>query len=201
MNFQEMVDTVAVDTKRPDQGELISLKLREATLWAHLKDFWRRDIQEKVLNFVSDTTPLGAWKGQVLQDCDLPKVRKISYWRKFDPNTCCAGAYLKPVEPDNLFDTFNRQKTDRYYLSGKVINWISCTQDKAHIVGYWAYPNINIAGYDSWIADQQPFAITNYAASLVFGKIGQQDESKKSLAIALEQLAELAINEVESQGR
>lgn len=196
MNFQELITAVAVITKRPDQGDLITLKLQEATLWAHLEDFWRRDLQEKALTY---TTP--AFKGQILVDCDLPKLRKISYWRKFDPVHCCVGDYLKPVEPDNLIDEFSRQKINKYYLAGGVINWISSTCDKAHAIGYWAYPNINIAGYKSWIADEQPFILIHWAAAQVLISIGKKDEGNAELGLATTMMRILQTNEVESQGR
>lgn len=196
MNLTELCDAVASKSRRPDKAEEILLAVQEATLFAHHSDFYRRDIVEIPLVYTQ-----AAFKGQVDFNRQLPGLRKVAYWRKFDPLTCAVGEYLKPVEPDQLLDQFRNQKLDRYYLAGKVINWISSTGDKAHLVGYYKRPPIAKSDYDSWIGDNHPFILINYAAGIIFGQIGQQDEKKAHQELALAQIAELLTDEIESEGR
>ena len=196
MDYQELVSAVATKTGRPDQGDLISLEIREATKWAHLFDFWRRDLSEIPLTY---DPPL--FTGQILVDTYLPGFRKISYIRKYDPLLGNVGDFLKPVEPDSLFDSFNCRKTDIFYLGGKVLNWFSSTSDSGHIVGYWKMPSIVASSYDSWIAKDHEFIIVNYASAKVFDSIGQEAAAKKHFSYATAMLAALQTNEIETVGR
>lgn len=196
MNLSEIVDGVVVKTKRPDKADSILLAVQEATLFAHNYDFFRRDIVEKPIEYIS-----AAFKGRLDYDSNLPGFRKIAYWRKFDPITCVPGAYLNPVEADQLLDQFRNQKVDKYYLAGRVLNWISSTSDKAHLIGYYKYPGIKRSDYDSWIAVDHPFPIINYASGIIFGQIGQQDEKQSHQQLAIAQLAQVLTSDIESNAR
>lgn len=199
MNLTEIIAAVVVRTKRPDLEEDILLAVQQATLFCHNSEFYRRDMVELPFNF----SAAPAFSGQYIVDSVLPSLRKVSYIRKWDPTVTPAflGAFLKPVEPDQLFDYYEQKKKDVYYLAGKVINWISCTQDKGHIVGYWRFPDVGRSNYSSWIATTHPFAIVDMAASRIFRNIGQQDESKAAKEDALMELSVVKINEIESAGR
>ena len=196
MNFPELVDAVAIKTGRPDQQDAIRLALREATLWAHLFDLWRRDVVEIPINYDP-----AVFTGQLLLDTYLPGLRKVCYWRKYDPLTQAVGEYLKQVDPDNLYDQFKTKKTNVYYLAGRVVNWFSSSSDAGHIIAYWKLPNIDVDNYTSWIATSNPFLLINHAAATIFASIGQQDEARSKMALAQAQMQELGVNEIESAGR
>lgn len=198
MTLTEILDAVATQTKRPDLEEQILLDVQEATLFCHSFDFFRRDLIEVPLSY----QPLGLQSGQILlNDSLLPAFRKISYWRKWDPVGLVAGNYLSPCEPDVMLNEYRQKKTDVYYVSGRVVNWISSSVDLAHIIGYWRLPDISRSKYNSWIADVQPFAIINRAASKIFRTIGMQEEGNAARADASEMLHILQINDIESEGR
>lgn len=191
-----VVDAVTAKTDRPDKAEAILLAVQEATLFAHNYDFFRRDIVEIPVEYRE-----ASYKGKIDYASVLPGFRKIAYWRKFEPITCCVGDYLEPVEADQLIDQFRNQKRDRYYLAGKVLNWISSTNDTAHLIGYYKYPGIMKDNYDSWIAKDHPFAIINYASGIIFGQIGQQEEKQTHHALAIAQLQEVLTSDIESNAR
>ncbi len=201
MTLSELLDAVGERTNRPDRVDEILLAVQEATLFCHSFEFFRRDIAEVPVVYTTNTNPVGLASGQLIYDTVLPAFRKISYWRKWDPVNLVAGTYLDPVEPDKLFDSYGAKKQDKYYLAGRVLNWLSCSTDKAHIIGYWRFPDISKSRYASWIAEQQPFAIINWATAKIFRTVGQQDEAKVALADAEAQLQVIQTNDIESSGR
>jgi hypothetical protein len=196
MNLSELVDGVVSKTKRPDKADSILLAVQEATIFAHTYDFFRRDMVEIPVEYA---TP--SFKGRLDYGNVLPGFRKIAYWRKFEPITCLVGDYLLPVEADQLIDQFHNAKVDKYYLAGKVLNWISSTSDKAHLIGYYKYPGIKKSDYDSWIAEDHPFVLINYASGIIFGQIGQQDEKVSHQNLAIAQLALVLTSDIESNAR
>jgi hypothetical protein len=162
----------------------------------HAKDLFKRDVAE-----VPFTYSPAKYKGTIDIMNDLPKFKKLSYWRKWDPISEMMGGYFNEVSPDKLFDTFSCQKTDVYYLGGRVLNWISSTNDPGAIIGYYKAPNLNKVGYSSWIAADYPFVIINYAIADVERSVGKLDESKNAQATAAMLLMELISNEIEAAGR
>jgi hypothetical protein len=198
MTLSEMLDAVVSRSKRPDRKEEILLAIQEATLFCHNFDFFRRDMYEVPISYVSVG---GLQTAQLIYADVLPSFRKIAYWRKWDPVSLVAGKFLSPVEPDAIFDAYNCKKQDIYYVASRVINWYSSTVDQAHIIGYWRFPNVSKSRYESWIAEQSPFCIINRALGKVFRTIGQPDEARAALQDSNEELMQLQTNEIESQGR
>lgn len=198
MTLTEILDAVASRTKRPDREAEILLAVQEATLFCHSFDFFRRDLAEVPIPYGDQ----GLSSGQILlDDIVLPAFRKISYWRKWDPIGRIAGSYLSPCEPDALFTSYSLKKQDVYYVAGRVVNWLSSTNDTAHIIGYWRLPDISKSRYTSWIATVQPFAIINRAAAKIFRTVGQQEEGKIAIEDANQMLLVLQMNDIESEGR
>jgi len=198
MNLSELTNAVVTKTKRPDKAEdgSILLAIQEATLFAHNHDFFRRDIVELPIIFA-----VPQFQGKLDYPTVLPGFRKIAYWRKFEPRACYVGEYLLPVEADQLLNQFNNPKTNKYYLAGRVINWVSSTADPAHLIGYYKYPGITRSNYDSWIGSDHPFPIINYASGIIFGQIGQQDEKTSHQSLAVAQLGQVLTSDIESNAR
>jgi len=196
MNRTDIIDAVVTRTKRPDLQDEIWLNIQQATLTAHNKDFFKRDLAEVPL--VYNPTII---KGQIIVDSVLPAFRKICYIRKYDPDTQTLGSFLTEVEPDKQIDYWNRAKADVYYIGGKVVNWQASTEEKAHIVGYWRFPDVSKEKYDSWIADMYPFCIIERAVSKIFRTIGQEDQARSLQQDIMEADSLVQINEVVSQGR
>jgi hypothetical protein len=192
-----MVNAVVKRTRRPDKGDEIVIALQEATLFAHRFDFFRQDLREVPIQYA---TPV--FSAQLVIASSFKRFRKFSYWRKYDPEgKGVPGDYLKPCEPDKLIDSYGQAKQDIYYVAGRVVNWLSSTEDLIHLVGYYANPDINVNAFDSWLADSQPFAIINYAAAKIFKSIGQLDIAKTTMDEAVALLKDIQINEVEAEAR
>jgi hypothetical protein len=196
MKRPEIIEAVKVRTKRPDLEDEIWLAIQQATLFVHNKDFYKRDFIELPLVY---NPPV--FRGQIIFDAALPNFRKVGYIRKYDPIGEMVGSFLKEVEPDKQFDYYEKKKTDIFYVAGKVINWTASCEEKAHLVGYWRYPDVSRERYDSWIADAYPFVIIERSCAKVFDTIGQQEASNSCMRAALEAGSLVDINEIVSQGR
>lgn len=174
MTLGEMCALVMTGTGRPDLIADTQLAVRRATLWYHGYENWFRDLREKQFNFAET-----GYQFQINIANQLNRFKQIRYIRYYDPLAGMVGDYVKPCEPDNLFDEFRAQKTDIYYVAGSVLNIKSGSPQSALIIGWYEMPDI--INYQSWIADLYPFAIVDHAIGTVKYQVGEVEEANKFL--------------------
>jgi hypothetical protein len=127
------------------------------------------------------------------------------------PNYCFpldTYVYLKELDIDNLIDGWGYEYQDVWYFAGGNINIKSSTQISNGQIGWYAFPILDIAngglGYNSWIANNFPFAIIYRAAGTVFQKIGQDSAIKQymdpQMGLAVQQLALLKMSSIKGTG-
>lgn len=208
MTLPELSAAVLTKTRRPDLQKQALLGIQEATHWAHTYDFFKRDLSEISFDFTRSDGPGPLSKGTYPVKDTLPLFRKLAFIRRYDPVSGLPiisgpnNGYFKQAEPDALIDSrYARAKTDILYLAGSNINWYACTEDRGHIVGYYKLPSLSMETYNSWIADQYPFAIILYAASCVFRDIDQPDVAKANRAEAIEKIEEVRTADIETLAR
>lgn len=207
MTFEEMVAKVVLDTVRPDMGfaadggdDRIPEAVAASTRTMHNKDYFFRDLATADLD-LGQTAYI-----QLLDTAGLPFYRNMAYVRKWDPSLNSyaldptilppdwlsgtngalwsanqASGYLRPMDPDMLFDSYGYQKQDVMYQSGSVVQMKSSTPFRWAKVGWFVFPNTRwrTGQYNSWIADIYPDAIINHAVSFVFASTGEQEMARK----------------------
>jgi hypothetical protein len=173
--LSELCADVFTLTNRPDLVSETQLALRHATQKMHLLDFWSRDRAERQLSFAT-----AAMNFSASIPSNFENWRKFAYVRPFDPDTLTPkDRYINEIAPDKLFDEFNRNKTDVYYVAGTLLNMKTRDSESAFLFGWYKYPNTTVAGYASWIADMYPAIIVEEAAGRILHVIGMVEEGNK----------------------
>lgn len=202
MTFDEMVQQVIIDTNRPDMtyttaggsGE-IPQAVQFATHLMHTKQgrYFPQDFRESVVNF---DTPAFAQTLDVSAAFD--RFRGLNYIRKLGDGsfmqtnpllpplpgyyrtTARNAAFLAIVDAVQFFDeVYGLEQQDICWRAGDTVNLKSSTNLSQVKVGWFQFPDINVATFTSWIARDYPFAIIYAAESKIFNSIGQQDSSRK----------------------
>lgn len=232
MNFQELVNAVVTDTNRPDMdssqggdGQIQQAVIR-ATAYLHGIDYFLKDIKEVTVQFDKLAYI------QVLDTSVLPRYRALSYARKNDPTLSTfqqnptilpplmnnqgavnfkeSMAMFTVVNVDKIFDIYGyeSERMNVMYQAGRNINFKSPSAFQNVLFAYYQYPvadsTNNGANYQSWIAEEFPFAIISVAISNIFNNTGKQDAARKYDApdgqIAL-WTRNLLLSNIEMQGR
>lgn len=200
--LQSLMNEVYTCTNRPDKIAETKAAIISSTLKMHGLDYFFRDIfPAKAMFDVSQYI-------QALDTSTLPRFRSVAYIRKWDNsldaslisgvsggavpslpplydsngflvNPNLATALLKPIDPTNIFDEFGSERTDVYYQAGNTLMIRSSTALSVALVGWYQWPNVTDALYDSWIARDYKYAIIYDAASNIFASISQQDQARK----------------------
>lgn len=162
-------------TNRPDLVGETLLAVRNATLKAHISDFYPKDIYETGVAFSDSLAQQSLeYKGLV------PLFRALKYIRKYVPNVSGIGGrdgpFLDILTPDDLVDSYNCNKANVAYLAGSEIKIRSSEAIQYCLFGCYVYPNVTVDSYYSWIAEEQPTAILYEAAAVVFKTIGYDEQ-------------------------
>lgn len=208
MNFADMMKEVYIKTNRPDLVTQTISALRAATLKMHTIDNFPKDIVNGQIVFDSLA---------YIQNLDthaIPRYRKMVFIRKQDPTLLgyeqnplslpplfggLPGlgtswsikerlGFLRPINPDNIFDSYGVEKLNVFYQAGSTI-WMKVVPAIQYaLCGWYAFPNIDVSSPDngvtypnfsSWIADERPWAIIYDAVSNILQTIGMQEASRK----------------------
>ena len=166
MTLEELKSEVYLLTARPDLEDETLQAIRAATLKMHQREFWRRDLKEIGVQF--DTAAY-------LQSFDiyefLPKFRSIAYVRKY------LDKMFEVIDPTQLFNGFGNERTDVVYLAGNILQMRSSDPFTYFQLGYYAHPDTTVEGWNSWIADEFPYAIIYEAAATVTVSIGYNERA------------------------
>lgn len=213
MNLGELCQEVYTITGREDLVAETQLAIRRATLKFHAIDFWLRDKFEQILQFTSASVL------QIDIAQSLPRFRKFEHIYPYDV-TCgkvvpiydqISGQArgLKEISAAQLFDAYNGDKLDVFYMAGNFVN-IRFSQGREGIyLSYWQYPVVTLNGYVSWIADMYPYILIEEAAGHILTAIGQVEDAVRfidpqrgSVYNPLNgHLMVLRTNEIEATGR
>jgi hypothetical protein len=194
MTLTELINEVYTITGRADRVNETLSAIKQATLRLHQSGTYYQDIYES--GILPDTPAY-------VQDIDyyqlFPRYRLLSYIQKYDLVNNIPGQEFKIVTPGNVFDDYQIAKQDICYVAGSVIHINSSTIDQAFLWGVYANPDVTVAGYSSWIANQIPYAIINMAAAIVFKGIGKDEEGAAFLALVMDPSSGM-INDIKSAG-
>lgn len=206
MTYQEIFDSVANLTNRPDLVAEITTAIQAATLRMHQLDYYERDVAEAKLILTGS---------EYIHQIDVRGVfaryRNLKYLRKWDPTgqdpftqqtTGAAGAFFTILDADQILDGYGIEKPNVAYVAGSILNIRSNTIINQILAGWYQSPRVTpVAQYSSWIADTVPFAIIFDAASLVFQTLAQQEQSRKFDALVAEQVMQVKMHGIEMRGR
>jgi len=160
-------------TNKPNLAAESAIALRKATMDMHCVAFFARDLVEGVT-----TLATAGYNHALVLGTEYPRLRAFNYLRKYDSVSLEAGALLTYVEPQYIFDEYNVEKNDVFYLGGTNVNVRSSTSIGALKYGYFAYPVVTPTGsYSSWIADAHEEIILEAAAMRIFSIIGDLEQA------------------------
>jgi hypothetical protein len=195
MNFAELVNEVYTLTGRPDRVAETSSAIKSATLKLHQSDYYYQDIFETGIAFNS---------ADYVQQLDyralLPRFSAIKYLRKYDNTSGTPMGFLSLITPEQVLDDYKIQKVDVFYAAGAYLQINSSTKEKYYLMGCYLNPDITESGYDSWIAQDHPFAIVFDAAATVFKAIGKDEEAAAYRTLVNEQIAILKAGNIVANG-
>lgn len=195
MTLNELIAEVYTITNRPDLVAQTLTAVRSATLKLHQSDYYYKDLRESGVSFL---TP--EYTQQIEYRTLFSKWRALKYIRKTNSSGQEQGKFLDIIVPENVLDNYNINRNDVCYVAGEVIQIRSSTQVQYTIVGRYDNPDITVAGYNSWIAFDHPYAIAFEAASTVFKMIGDTDQFSAYTQLAALQLIEVRNSNVLAQG-
>jgi len=182
-SFASLVADVMTLTNRPDLVNETSLAVRAATLKAHQSDDYIKDLYEYSIVF-----GLTDYYQSLDYKTVLPLWRKPRYIRKYDADGSTPGVFLKYVVPEKILDDYKVDQLDIFYVAGSFVQIRSSTSLQYILVGCYQNPVVTELGYNSWIADDHPFAIIYEAAATVFKMIGLDDQVPVFRNLVAEQL-------------
>lgn len=165
--FSSLCADVYTLTNRPDYVGETALAVKAATLKAHASDSYFKDLFETGIVF----TP-----ADYLQTIDYrviaPKYRALKYLRKFDVPSNTPGKFFKIKTPDDVVDDYGKDLLDIAYVAGSVIQVKSSTLITNALFGCYIHPTVDSdATFNSWIANEYPYAIIYEAAAIIFGML------------------------------
>lgn len=192
--FAELVADVITLTKRPDLVDDTKLAVKVATLKMHQMDFFYKDIYETGISFSADS-----YAQQLDYKALLPRFRSLKYLRKSD-STGTAGAFLVVLTPAEVIDTYGTERTDICYAAGAIIQIKSSTSFQYAILGAYLNPDITESGFNSWIAQDHPYAIVYEAAITIFKTIGYDEQATTYGKLALEQAKMIKMSNIQLEG-
>lgn len=172
MTYAELIAEIKLLSKRGDIDDKIAIALRMTTLRAHRSDFFWRDLVEATATFSSANVVT------IDVATSLTRFRQLSYIQYYDVANSSVGTMLEEVDPSNIFDDYNYQKTDAWYLAGNNLNINFRWPTAAARIGYWQNPDVAVATYNSWIKDQLPDILIQGSLAYLFNTMGKQEEAR-----------------------
>ncbi len=197
MTLLELQTEVALLTNRPDLTANILSAVRAATLKLHQLDYFYKDLFETGITFPTDD-----YLQQLEYRTLLPRWRALKYIRKTDVNSFDDGDFLEVIPiPEFVEDQYKANVNDVCYVAGDVIQIRSSTKLQYIILGCYLQPDITVASYKSWIADDHPYAIVYEASALIFKQVGDTDQFAAFTQLAREEQQLIRISNIEPVGR
>lgn len=171
MTLTELQNEVYAITNRPDMATQTLSAVRAATLTLHQSDYFYKDLIETGLSF-----PTAEYLQQIEYGPLLPRFRSLKYIRKTDATGQEDGNFFEILPPELVVDSYKINKADVAYMAGALIQLRAAPPVQYLLVGYYAHPNITVDAYNSWIAQEHPYAIIYMAAARIFKSVGKDSE-------------------------
>lgn len=195
MDLATLITEVYGLTNRPDRVAETKSAVKAATLKMHQMDYWDRDLFETGIQF-----PASGFYQNFDYVNALPRWRAAKYFRPCDSISYVPYGKFDIITPDQIFDSYNRERVNVAYLSGTNFNIKSALPFKYMLVGCYLNPDITDSGYSSWIADQHPYAIIYEAARILFKNVGLDAEEVAFRNLVAEQALVLQTSNIQSVG-
>lgn len=194
MTFDELVAEVISITKRPDLQTKIEANVRAATLKAHHSDFYYKDMFEIPVQFTNQFILQSFIPTDV-----APLFRKVKYIRLWQGDIeGDVGKFFTPIQIENSVDQYGYIKTDVYYMAGQLLQLRGTQPLNKVLFGCYQHPVITPStAYNSWIANEMPYAIVYEAARVTFKSISFTEQANEYSALVNEQFAELRLSYVD----
>lgn len=184
-SFASLVADVKTLTNRPDLVGETELAVRAATLKAHRNDDYIKDFAEYSVQFsAADFYQTLDYKSVI------PLWRKPRYIRKYT-TAGGPGAFLNYLEPEKVVDSYGESRTDIFYVAGMNVQIRSSDSLQYILLGAYINPDVTPSAFNSWIADDHPFAIIYEAAAIIFKAIGFDEQVVTFRQMVAEQMLEL----------
>lgn len=195
-DFNSLVTQVITLTNRPELVAETQLAVKSATLKLHASENYAKDLFETGLVFSSTD-----FRQTIDYRSLIPRFRRLSYIRKFDAVGNVPGKEFTIITPDQIFDRYQRQRTDVAYLAGSLFQLLSSDQVTNVLFGCYVHPTVaDAATYSSWIATEFEYAIVLEAAVKIFTLMEQSNSAKAYAQLAMEQLAEIKMHNITTEG-
>lgn len=190
-DFSSLVTDVCSITKRPDLVADTELAVKSATLKAHHIDFFYKDLFESGVSLQEAKYVITLEVKRL-----VPQYRALKYIRKSDSSGAQDGKLLTILTPEAVVDGYAINKTDIVYGAGNSLEIKSSTELQYFFLGCYVNPIVTAAEYNSWVADEYPFAIIYEAARLVYKQIGFDEQAAQFDALAKEEFALLRLSNI-----
>ena len=196
MNLTELQEEVYTLTNRPDLVAQTLTAIRSATLKIHQADYFYKDLYETGVVFTT-----AEYLQQIEYKTLLPRWRSLKYLRKTDSTGAQDGVFFTVLSiPEMVQDEYHINRDDVCYVAGSIVQVRSSTQFQYAILGAYLNPDITVATFTSWVADDHPYAIVFEAAANVFKMIGDTDQFAAYTTLAREQRQEVIISNIQGVG-
>lgn len=182
MNKNQLIAKVTEITNRPDLAPYIQSSVEKAIRKCHMLDFFNRDLVEIILP--AQLTQVQTLTANI-NAAPFSMFRDVSHVRYWDTINLIPGIYCKRTTADKLFDSYNLQKLDSYYLIGQTLTIQLNAPNYNALVGYYSLPDATLSDpqFSSWIANLMPDGIINLAAARVFKRIGHDGPAQQHAAM------------------
>lgn len=195
MTFDELKEEVFLLTNRRSFIAETESAIRAATLKAHKSDFYSKDLHEQGVEF-----PTVEFRQSLDYISLIPNFRSLKYLRRVETPTDDVGAFFEIVAADNVLDSYNCNRTQIAYVAGRVLEIRADVEFQFALLGAYVSPVVRVGAYDSWVAEQFPFAIIYEVCRIIFRMVGQIEESNAFGQLAAEQIAELRMSALSDVG-
>lgn len=188
MNFTELVNEVSIIVKRPDLVDRIQGAVRAATEKMHSLDFWYRDLVEVPVQFDREFYIQNFDPRQV-----IPRFRKAKYIRIWRGDITGGPAeFLDPIQIEEAIDAYGYTKTNVFYMAGQLLQIRTTCSVLRVLFGAYKFPVTSpIESYESWIADDYPWAIVYEAARAIYRSISMDEAASQYERLTAEVVAEI----------
>jgi hypothetical protein len=188
MNFSDLVNEVQSITARPDLTTKAQSAVSAATLKAHTSGFYYNDLVELAVQFDAPRT---------IQTFDPTQIssyyRRVKYMRIWDGDTTGgAKEFLEHINTEAALDSYGYLRLNVFYMAGKFLQIRTYDALSKILLGFYRYPDITSTGFNSWIANEMPWAIIWEAARTIFNQIGFPEQAAQMQALVKEQYMQLA---------
>ena len=165
MTFNELVEAVITNTNRPELLRETKLAVQRSTIKMHQLDFFSNDLTQGSISFTPainpriDTTQLG--KGFRKLAAIQASIGKGSFQT------------LGPIDLMTAMET--KGQVGYTTIGGSIVIQSGGLSVGQLIFNYYTNPVVDESGFNSWVANNHPFAIIDDASAAVLYSVGNTE--------------------------